>query len=301
MGNLKKYKKVAILSGGISKEYEIAKMSAKAVYDILKNAYEVKLIDVKNDCLSLIKTIQNFEPDVVFNCLHGYFGEDGQVQSILNLLNIPYTHSGVLASSVAMNKKVSKKFFKALKINVPLDLDPLNINKRMFPVISKPINGGSSNDISIIYNNSQLKKIIKKIGPNSDKFIFEKFIKGRELTVGIINNKVYGIMELKYKSTLYDFENKYINIARHIINPKLDKNIKRKLKNYSLKAHNTLGCNCVSRIDFRYDETMKKIYLLEVNTQPGLTKNSLLPEMAEKKNITFFELCEILINNAKCE
>ena len=131
--------------------------------------------------------------------------------------------------------------------------------------------------------------------------LVEEYINGRELTVGILENKVCGIMELKFSEELYDYENKYINIAKHIINPKLPKNIEEELIKTSTKIHKFLNCNCISRIDFRYNEEKNKIYLLEVNTQPGLTKNSLLPEMAEKKGISFIKICEILLNNTICE
>ena len=300
MVNIKKYKKVAILSGGISDEYEISKLSASAVYKVLKNRYNCKLINVGNDFINLIKKLKSFHPDIIFNCLHGYFGEDGQIQSILNLLGFPYTHSGVLASSMSMDKRKSKVFFKGLKISVPDEIDPLNKKLNTFPIITKPINGGSSNGIKIIKNKDELNKFIKKVGNNLNRFIFEKFIKGREITVGIINNKVCGIMEIKFNSELYDYNKKYVDVAEHIINPKLSKKIIDDLKKVSINAHKAIGCNCVSRVDFRYDDKKKKIFLLEINTQPGLTGNSLLPEMA-KENITFFELCEILINNPTCE
>ena len=258
MVNIKKYKKVVILSGGISDEYEISKLSASAVYKVLKNNYNCKLINVDEDCIKLIKNLKAFNPDVIFNCLHGYFGEDGQIQSILNLLGFPYTHSGVLASSMSMDKKKSKAFFKSLKISVPDEIDPRNKKLKKFPIIAKPVNGGSSNGINIIKNKDELNKFIKKIGLNLNRFIFENFINGREITVGIVNNKVCGIMEIKFDSALYDYNNKYVNVAKHIINPKLSKKITDDLKKSSIKAHNSMGCNCVSRVDFRYDEKKKK-------------------------------------------
>ena len=300
MVNIKKYKKVAILSGGISDEYEISKLSATAVYGVLKNTYNCKLINVGDDFINLVKKLTSFHPDIIFNCLHGYFGEDGQIQSILNLLGFPYTHSGVFASSMSMDKRKSKVFLKGLKISVPDEINPLNKKLNTFPIITKPINGGSSNGIMIIKNKDELNKFIKKVGINLHRFIFEEFINGREITVGIVNNKVCGIMEIKFNSALYDYNRKYVNVAEHIINPRLSKKIIDDLKKASIKAHNAIGCNCVSRVDFRYDDKKKKIFLLEINTQPGLTSNSLLPEMAKEK-ITFFELCEILINNPICE
>ncbi len=299
--NLKKYKKIAILSGGISNENEISKLSAKAVHKVLKNKYRCKLINVSDDCIKLVKTLKQFKPDVVFNCLHGYFGEDGQIQSILNFLGLPYTHSGVLPSAIAMNKEKSKLLFKNIKINVPNSINPFKNKISSFPIIIKPKNGGSSNGIHVIKNDKELKITLKKISNNIGRFMFEKFIHGREITVGIINDKVCGIMEIKFDSTLYDYDNKYVNVAKHIINPVISKRIKNDLHKFSIKAHKSIGCNCVSRVDFRYDEQKQKIYLLEINTQPGLTECSLLPEMAKNKNISFFDLCEILIKNSLCE
>ena len=131
--------------------------------------------------------------------------------------------------------------------------------------------------------------------------LVEEYIPGRELTVGILDEKICGITEIVSGVDFYDYENKYINIARHIQNPKLPENIKKKIFDFALRAHNVIGCNCISRSDFRYNPSNNKIYLLEINTQPGLTENSLLPEMAETKGINFLKLCEILMKNAKCE
>ena len=131
--------------------------------------------------------------------------------------------------------------------------------------------------------------------------LIEEFIDGRELTVGILENKICGVMEIQFNEELYDYNNKYINIPKHIINPKLPKKIEEELIENSLKVHSSLNCNCISRIDFRYNEETNKTYLLEVNTQPGLTKNSLLPEMAQKKGISFLKLCKILLKNSICE
>ena len=256
--SIKKYKKVAILQGGISDEYAISKLSASAVHNVLKNKYNCKLINVGKNCINLIKKIESFCPDIIFNCLHGYFGEDGQIQSILNILGFPYTHSGVLASSISMDKRKSKVFFKGLRISVPDEIDPFSKKLNIFPIITKPINGGSSNGIKILKNKEELNKFIKKAGTNLNRFLFEKFIDGREITVGIVNNKICGIMEIKFRSALYDYNKKYIDVAEHILNPKLSNKIRDELKKAAINAHNAIGCNCVSRVDFRYDEKKKK-------------------------------------------
>ncbi len=304
MGNLRKYKKVSILRGGISDESEISKLTADQVYTTLKKNYDVNIINVTEDCKKLISEINLSKPDVIFNCLHGYFGEDGQIQSILNYLKIPYTHSGVMTSSLCMNKDISKQFFKSLNILYPKNIKHKNLDntsKTKFPIIIKPICGGSSNGLYKINDNKQLKSFIKKNKSNLNHFIIEEFIYGRELTVGILDNKICGIMEIIFNNEIYDFDNKYVNIANHHLNPDLPKSITQILKDISIKVHKKLNCNCISRLDFRYDEKTQKIFLLEVNTQPGLTKNSLLPEMAKDKGVDFKQLCEILITNSKCE
>ncbi len=303
MGNLKKFKKIVILSGGISDEKEISELTSKEVFDTLQNHYDVKLINVTQNCQSLVKSLLQIKPDVVFNCLHGFFGEDGQIQSILNYLNLPYTHSGVMTSSVLMNKEISKKIFSSMGVKSPpsMNLDEINQKKILSPFIVKPINGGSSNGLLKINNEREFNLFIKKNKKKLKNFLFEKFIDGREITVGILNNKICGIMEIVFDSEIYDYKNKYIQIAQHIINPDLPSNIKENLCEISLNVHKNTNCNCISRLDYRYDQKKEEFFLLEVNTQPGLTKNSLLPEMAKDSGINFFQLCEILIENSLCE
>ena len=303
METLKKYHKIVILKGGISDEYEISKLTANQVSETLKPLSNVKTINVEKNSKSLIEDLIKLEPDVVFNCLHGYFGEDGQVQSILNYLKIPYTHSGVLTSAILMNKLISKQLFISKGIRTPINFDIKNLKREqlLFPLIIKPINGGSSNGLFKINNFKELNTFILDKKVKLNKLMLEEYINGRELTVGILENKICGIMEIKFNEEIYDYENKYINIAKHIIDPKLPQKIKAELINISLEVHNSFNCNCISRIDFRYDEDNQKVFLLEVNTQPGLTKNSLLPEMAKKKGINFLKLCKILIKYSKCE
>ena len=303
MVTLKKYHNVVILKGGISDEHEISKLTANQVSETLKPWSNVKVINIEKNSKSLIQDLTKLNPDVVFNCLHGYFGEDGQIQSILNYLKIPYTHSGVLTSAILMNKLVSKQLFINKGITTPNSFNIKNLKKDqlIYPLIIKPINGGSSNGLFKINNSKELDKFFLNNKNKLNKLMIEEYICGRELTVGVLENKICGIMEIKFNEEIYDYENKYINIAEHIINPKLPKKIKEKLINVSLEVHNSFNCNCISRIDFRYDEDNQKVYLLEVNTQPGLTKNSLLPEMAKKKGINFLKLCKILIKYSKCE
>ena len=303
MVSLKKFKKILILSGGISEERNISKLSANHVYETIKNELKTKILDVSDNAQEFLTKIQKYRPNVIFNCLHGNFGEDGQIQSILNYLRIPYTHSGVLTSAILMNKIISKKLFKSLGISTPQSINESKIKsqKLKFPLIIKPINGGSSYGLIKINNKESLNKYLNNKIIKKSRMLIEEFIEGRELTVGILENKICGLMEIKYKEELYNYDNKYINIAEHIINPKLPKEIEKELIENSLKVHSSLNCNCISRIDFRYNEKANKIYLLEVNTQPGLTKNSLLPEMAKEKGISFLKLCKILLKNSICE
>ena len=299
--SLKKSEKISVLRGGISDEKEISILTANQVYKTLQEKYYTTLIDVDHDCNKLINDLIKSKPDKVFNCLHGIFGEDGQLQSILNYLKIPYTHSGVLASSIAMNKVVSKYFYKSFGIRFPQNYD---INSKFtnssYPLIVKPICGGSSKNLLKIENEKQLNNF-KTNDTELHKYMVEEFIDGREITVGILEDKICGIMEIIFDSEIYDFKNKYQTIAKHVLDPQLPENVKQKLKDISLKIHKALNCKCISRLDFRYNNKSKELFLLEINTQPGLTQNSLLPEMAKSKGTDFLKLCEILLTNAECE
>ena len=302
MVNLKKSEKISVLRGGISDEKEISILTANQVYKTLQKKYDTTLIDVDHDCNKLINDLIRSKPDKVFNCLHGIFGEDGQLQSILNYLKIPYTHSGVLASSIAMNKVVSKYFYKSLGIRFPQNYD---INSKFtnssYPFIVKPICGGSSKNLFKIENEKQLNDFKNNDNDELNKYMVEEYIDGREITVGILEDKICGIMEIIFDSEIYDFKNKYQVIAKHVLEPKLPEIIKSKLKDISLKIHKAINCKCISRLDFRYNTKSKELFLLEINTQPGLTKDSLLPEMARSRGTNFLELCETLLSYAECE
>ena len=302
MVNLKKSEKISVLRGGISEEKEISILTANQVFKTLQKKYDTTLIDVDNDCSKLINDLIASKPDKVFNCLHGAVGEDGQIQSILNYLKIPYTHSGVLASSIAMNKVVSKYFYKAVGIRFPENFD-INgkFTESSYPFIIKPICGGSSKNLFKIETQNQLIDF-KNIYINElHKYMVEEFIDGREITVGILDDKICGIMEIIFDSEIYDFKNKYQVIAKHVLDPKIPEIIIKNLKDISLKIHKAINCKCISRLDFRYNTKSEELFLLEINTQPGLTQNSLLPEMAQSNGINFLNLCEILLSNAECE
>ena len=301
-------KKILILAGGFSKEREISLITSKSVKKALDSSgkYFCKIIDPKGD---IIKKIKKFKPKVVFNALHGRYGEDGYIQSILENENIKYTHSGVLASSLAIDKEISKKIFIKNKILTPKYFKfffKYKINKRKlinyiknkigFPAVVKPINEGSSVNVYIC-NSSNIVKKIKSL-KNYKEILIEKYIPGREIQAAIMGKIKLGAIELKPKRKFYDYEAKYNPKAKtkHIIPVNLSKKNYKKLMNISLRAHNILGCRGITRSDFRFYKN--KFYLLEVNTQPGMTSLSLVPEIAKHKKISFIKLVEWIIKDA---
>ncbi len=298
-------KKVLILSGGISKERLISLDTGYQVAKELKiNGYKVKISEPDQN---LAKNIKIFKPSVIFNALHGQFGEDGYIQTILEKFKIPYTHSGVLASSIAMDKEISKKIFVKNKIKTPkfftYSFDETmsklikKINKQLsFPVVVKPLNEGSSVNV-YISNKKNLSKILNKV-KSYKKVLIEQFISGREIQVAIMGNKKLGAIELKPKRKFYDYQAKYDSKAetKHIIPVNLPKLKYDQLMNLAYKAHKIIGCRGVTRSDFKYFNG--SFYLLEVNTQPGMTKLSLVPEIALYNGITFLKLIEWMLKDA---
>ena len=298
-------KKILILSGGISKERLISLDTGQQVAkELKKNGYKVKITEPD---YSLKKNIKNFKPNVIFNALHGQFGEDGYIQTILEQFNIPYTHSGVIPSSIAMDKEISKKIFIKNKINTPKffsysynlnNSDLINkISKTLkFPVVVKPFNEGSSVNVYIC-NKKNLIKTLNSI-KNYKKVMIEQFIGGREIQVAIMGNKKLGAIELKPKRKFYDYQAKYNAKAKtqHLIPVDLPKDKLNKVLNIALKAHKVIGCSGVTRSDFKFNDG--KFYLLEINTQPGMTKLSLVPEIAAYKGINFIELIEWILRDA---
>jgi len=298
-------KKILIISGGISNEREISLKTGKQVsIELLKNNYNVKIVEPN---YKLSEVIKKFKPKIIFNALHGQFGEDGYIQTILETTNIPYTHSGVLSSAIAMDKNLSKKIFINNKILTPKYFmyyfdkskkDLINyINKYLgFPVVVKPVNEGSSVNVYICTKINIFKKI--KLLKDYKKIIIEKFIPGREIQAAIIGSKKLGAIELKPKRKFYDYEAKYNSKAKtkHIIPVNLNKNEYKKLMSLALKAHKLIGCSGVTRSDFKFFKG--KFYLLEINTQPGMTNLSLVPEIALYKRISFIKLIEMILRNA---
>ena len=298
-------KKILIISGGISKERLISLDTGQQVANELKiNGYSVKITEPDNN---LEKNIKFFKPNVIFNALHGQFGEDGYIQTILERFKIPYTHSGVISSSIAMDKEISKKIFIKNKINTPkfftysYDLKNEDLVKKIkkklrFPVVAKPLNEGSSVNVYIC-NEKNIIRILNSI-KQYKKVMIEEFIGGREIQVAIMGNKKLGAIELKPKRKFYDYQAKYNSSAKteHIIPVDLPKGKMDIVMNMAYKAHKVIGCQGVTRSDFKFFNN--KFYLLEINTQPGMTKLSLVPEIAAYRNISFLELIEWIMQDA---
>ncbi len=298
-------KKILIISGGISKERLISLETGKQVAkELKKNNYLVRTCEPDKDLLSVI---ENFKPNCIFNALHGQFGEDGYIQTILETVGIPYTHSGVIASAKAMDKEISKKIFLKNNILTPkyyiYNFNKTNkelisfVKKRLkFPVVIKPINEGSSVNVHICTKDNLSKNL--KFLKEYKKVMIEQFIPGREIQSAIIGNKKLGAIELKPKRKFYDYQAKYNSNAKteHIIPVNLPQKKYKTLMNITLKAHKLMGCRGVTRSDFKYFNG--KFYLLEINTQPGMTKLSLVPEISAYIGINFINLIKLIIKDA---
>ena len=298
-------KKVLIISGGISKERLISLDTGMQVAsELKKNGYKVKISEPD---LSLARQIKLFKPKVIFNALNGQFGEDGYIQTILERFKIPYTHSGVISSSIAMDKEISKNIFIKNKINTPkfftysYDLENSDLIKKInrklnFPVVVKPLNEGSSVNVYIC-SKKNIIRILNSL-KNYKKVMIEEFIGGREIQVAIMGRKKLGVIELKPKRKFYDYQAKYNTKAKtqHIIPVDLSKKKLKEVLDIAYKAHSIIGCKGVTRSDFKFFN--ERFYLLEINTQPGMTKLSLVPEIAAYKGIKFIELIEWMLKDA---
>ena len=301
-------KKVLILGGGISKERLISLETARAVYKaLIKKNYKVIICEPDGN---LTNKIKSFKPNIVFNALHGQFGEDGYIQTVLESQKVKYTHSGVLASSVAMDKEISKKIFIKKKILTPKYIK-FNFNKSnkidkklifmiqkklKFPVVIKPINEGSSVNVYICSKKNFIQNLKKLV--LYKEILIEEFIPGKEIQVAILGNRKLGAIEIKPKRKFYDYEAKY-NVkakTKHIIPVKMSKKNLEKVLNIALKAHNLIGCKGVTRSDFKFYKN--RFFLLETNTQPGMTKLSLVPEIAAYAGMSFINLIEWILKDA---
>jgi len=307
--NKKKFKNVLVVLGGNSGERDISLSSGKACIKALKKKkYNVSTFDPKFKNLNLINKRHT---DVIFNALHGKNGEDGIAQSYFEYLKIPYTHSGVISSYNSMNKIISKEIFTKNKIKTPkflaaqkieFNIQKLkkNINKKKikFPIVVKPVNEGSSLGVKICKNIQILSRESKKLFKKYDQLIFEEYIAGQEIQVAVINNISLGAIELVPTRSFYDYKAKYTKKAKtkHIMPARLNKKKYDEVLKIAKKTHQVLGCKGVTRSDFKFFNN--KFNLLEINTQPGMTNLSLVPEIADYKGISFENLVEKILLDA---
>jgi D-alanine-D-alanine ligase len=302
-------KHVTVLFGGISAEREVSISSGRQVVAALQGeGYQVQPFDVTQDLGALIHALDP-KPDVVFNALHGRFGEDGVIQGVLDWLDIPYTHSGVRASALAMDKAASRAVFagaglpiargRVIEIATLADADPLPR-----PYVVKPLNEGSSVGVEILRHGENRRHEIAREWRFGPQALVEEFIPGRELTVGVMGDRALTVTDIAATHAFYDYESKYAEGgSRHILPAAIHPDAFTQAMECAVAAHAALGCRGATRADFRYDDTSGepgRLILLEVNTQPGLTPTSLLPEQAAHCGIKFPSLCAWMVEEARC-
>ena len=298
---------IVVLMGGESGERKISFLTGKACSEALKKkGYRVKELDARGN---FVEKLKKLKPKIVFNALHGKYGEDGFVQSILESLKIPYTHSGILSSNLAMDKVLSRILFKKNKIITPRYFLINKSNKKnfkrkikekkiQFPIVIKPVNEGSSLGVYICRNQIQFDKNYKKLSSEYSKILVEEYIPGKEIQVAVMGNKALGAIELIPSREFYDYKAKYSSKAKtqHVMPASLQQKKYDEVLFLAKKAHKILGCRGVTRSDFKFYKN--KFYLLETNTQPGMTKLSLVPEIADYCGINFENLVVWMVNDA---
>jgi D-alanine-D-alanine ligase len=301
--------RVAVLHGGISAEREVSLATGTQVVAALRQAgFEVTPIEVGADLAAVIAALQAAKPDVVFNALHGRFGEDGCIQGVLDWLGLPYTHSGLRASALAMDKAAAKAAFAAAGLPVakgrvvsPQELEAEDPLPR--PYVVKPVNEGSSVGVEILQDGDNRRAEIARGWKYDRRIMAESYIPGRELTVAVMGDRPLEVTEILSATTFYDYEAKYADGgSRHVLPAPVAPEIRAQAMEIALRAHQALGCRGVSRADFRYDDTGEgggKLYILEVNTQPGMTRTSLVPEQAAHAGIPFPDLCAWMVREAR--
>lgn len=301
---------VAVLYGGISAEREVSLSSGKQVIAALRQAgFDVLPVDVGEDLGAVIRALTP-KPDVVFNALHGRFGEDGAIQGVLDWMGIPYTHSGVRASALAMDKVAAKAVFGAAGLPVAqgrlVDMSELEAADPLpLPYVVKPVNEGSSVGVEIIRSGDNRRVAVARAWRFGHHALAEEFIPGRELTVGVMEDHALAVTEIIAEAgAFYDYDSKYADGgSRHVIPAAMHPGAYAQAMAIAVAAHRALGCRGASRADFRYDDTAGepgRLILLEVNTQPGLTPTSLLPEQAAHRGMDFPALCAWMVEHAAC-
>jgi D-alanine-D-alanine ligase len=299
-------KKIVVLEGGFSQERDVSFKTSEAASKALEElGFNIARIEVSRNQLDLLKTLHQEKPDVIFNALHGKYGEDGCIQGLLDMLQIPYTSSGRAASTLAMNKPLAKIMFS--KAGVPIansiisTYEELALNNPIpRPFVIKPIDEGSSVGVQIIRNTNQNLNKYYNQAESLKPVMVEEYVPGRELTVAVMGNTPLAITEITTGNGFYDYNAKYDNGgSEHIIPAELPKDLYDKILSAAKSAHRALGCRGITRADFRLNNS--NFYLLEINTQPGLTNTSLVPEQANYKGIHFNDLIKWMVDKAECD
>ena len=294
---------VAVVKGGRSLEREVSLVSGRECAAALRRVgYKVSEVDAGND---LPKELGRLSPDIIFNALHGRYGEDGCVQGLFEWLELPYTHSGVQASALAMNKDIAKRIFKSDNLPVAESIctsSALAFSTHLMepPYVIKPVNEGSSVGVHLVMQDDDNFSTLEKNFP--DQVLVEKFIPGRELTTTIMDGQPLGVTDI-ITDNWYNYESKYnLGASKHIVSANIPKEIYDACEDFALRAHMALGCKGLSRADFRWDSSLgiDGLFLLEINTQPGMTPTSLSPEQAKEKGISFDNLCNWIVEDASC-
>jgi D-alanine-D-alanine ligase len=298
--------RVAVLHGGFSSEREVSLATgAQVIAALREGGFDVLPLEVTQDLSALITILKRENPDAVFNALHGPFGEDGCIQGVLDWLKIPYTHSGVRASSVAMDKGAAKAVFAAAglplaehRVVSPAELEAADPLPR--PYVVKPLNEGSSVGVEILREGDNRRAAIARGWRFGAHIMAEEYIPGRELTVAVMGEDALAVTEIGTGHAFYDYDAKYAaGGSQHRIPAPVPEEIANEAKRIAKFAHIALGCRGVSRADLRYDDSTGRVVLLEVNTQPGMTRTSLVPEQAAYRGIGFSELCAWMVQEAR--
>lgn len=301
---------VAVIMGGWSAERDISLVTGQeCAKALIQEGYRVTEVDVT---LDIARILAKLRPDVVFNALHGPWGEDGKIQGMLEMLGIPYTHSGVLASALAMDKPHAKAMFKTADLPCEPDLvvcrhEAARSHQMDPPYVIKPIANGSSFGVLVVSEEASRppQELAADTWPYGEDVMVEKYVPGRELTVAVMGDRALGVTEVISASGFYDYEAKYADGgSRHELPAEVPTEVTARAKDIALKAHDIIGCRGMTRSDFRYDDTTEKpgrLILLEINTQPGMTPTSLVPEQAAYAGYSFGDLVSWIVEDASCD
>ena len=309
MSNNKQH--IAILMGGWNSEKDVSKNSGDAVYEaLIELGYKATKVNYDRNIAAVLSDLK---PDVVFNALHGQYGEDGRVQGLLDIMQIPYTHSSLTASALCMDKVITRKICATVGIKSPeyhlikrqdsLAHQKQIINKVGKPFVVKPISEGSSIGVEVVLSDMEFD-IEQYAWQYGDEVLIEKYIAGQELNVAIVNDKAVGVIEVRPKGLFYDYESKYTSgMTEYVMPAQISEADYQKALDLGLRCHKVMGCRAVSRVEFilnNKDGGDGEIYLLEINTQPGLTALSLVPKVAQHNGVSFKELVQYLVDSAIC-